>query len=93
MFTPLPTPHEVASITQRGGPYGIAYDAARDRLWVASSGTNEVIGYDMSEPTPRVLQRFSTVQNPYTLGVDANSGRLFVAGGSAGVVQVIDSAG
>jgi DNA-binding beta-propeller fold protein YncE len=93
VFTPLPTPHEVASITQRGGPYGIAYDAARDRLWVASSGTNEVVGYDMSEPTPRVLQRFSTVQNPYTLGVDANNGRLFVAGGSAGVVQVIDSAG
>ena len=46
VFTPLPTPHEVASITQRGGPYGIAYDAARDRLWVASSGTNEVVGYD-----------------------------------------------
>jgi hypothetical protein len=47
----------------------------------------------MSEPTPRVLQRFSTVQNPYTLGVDANSGRLYVAGDWAGVVQVIDSAG
>ncbi len=82
----------MASVSQPGGPYGIAYDAARDRFWVASSGTNEVIGYDMSEPTPRRVQRFATVQNPYTLGVDSQSGRLFVAGVSAGVVQVIDVA-
>jgi DNA-binding beta-propeller fold protein YncE len=93
VFTVLPTPREVATIAQRGGPYGIAYDGARDRLWVASSGTNEVIGYDMSGPAPVLQQRFSTVQNPYTVGVDATSGRLYVAGVSAGVVQVIDSAG
>ncbi len=93
VFTVLPTPREVATIAQRGGPYGIAYDGARDRLWVASSGTNEVIGYDMSGPTPVLQQRFSTVRNPYTVGVDATSGRLYVAGVSAGVVQVIDSAG
>jgi DNA-binding beta-propeller fold protein YncE len=92
VFAPLPAPRQVAGISQSGGPYGIAYDAARDRLWVASSGTNEVIGYDMSEPTPRRVQRFATVQNPYTLGVDSQSGRLFVAGVSAGVVQVIDVA-
>jgi DNA-binding beta-propeller fold protein YncE len=92
VFAPLPTPREVASVTQPGGPYGIGYDTVRDRLWVASSGTNEVIGYDMSEPNPRQVQRFSTVQNPYTVGVDARSGRLFVAGVSAGVVQVIDAA-
>jgi DNA-binding beta-propeller fold protein YncE len=91
VFTPLPAPREVASIAQPGGPYGIAYDTARDRLWVASSGTNEVIGYDMSEPNPRQVQRFPTVQNPYSLGVDSDTGRLFVAGVSGGVVQVIDT--
>ena len=90
VFTVLPAPREVSRVAQRGGPYGIAYDAARDRLWVASSGTNELVGYDMSEPTPVVLQRFTTVQNPYTVGVDAKTGRLYVAGVSAGVVQVID---
>ncbi len=92
VFTPLPTPREVASVAQPGAPYGVAYDGVRDRLWVTSSGTNEVVGYDMSEPKPREVQRFSTVQNPYTVGVDTNSGRLFVAGVSAGVVQVIDAA-
>jgi DNA-binding beta-propeller fold protein YncE len=90
VFTALPTPHEVARVAQPGGPYGIAYDSGRDRLWVASSGSNEVIGYDMGEPTPRQVLRFSTVQNPYTVGVDSTSGRLFVAGVTGGVVQIID---
>jgi DNA-binding beta-propeller fold protein YncE len=91
VFEPLPTPHQVGEVTQPGGPYGIAYDPTRDLLWVASSGTNEVVGYDMSQPTPREVRRLPTVQNPYTLGVDANTGRLFIAGVTGGVVQVVDT--
>lgn len=83
-------PRQIAEIAQPGGPYGIAYDPARDRLWVASSGTNEVVGYDMAEATPRVVDRITTVQNPYTLGVDTETGRLFIAGVTAGVVQIVD---
>ncbi len=49
VFEPLPTPHQVGEVAQPGGPYGIAYDPTRDLLWVASSGTNEVVGYDMSQ--------------------------------------------
>ncbi|MCW2686559.1 MAG: putative lipoprotein [Mycobacterium sp.] len=90
VFTPLPAPREVASVAQAGGPYGIAYDPTRDRLWVASSGTNDVVGYDMAEPTPREVQRIPTVQNPYTLGVDATTGRLFIAGVSGGRLQIVD---
>lgn len=90
VFAPLPTPREVGSVPQPGGPYGIAYDGVRDRLWVASSGTNEVIGYDMAQPTPREVQRIATVQNPYTLGVDSQTGRLFIAGQAAGVLQIVD---
>ncbi len=90
VFEPLPTPHQVGEVAQPGGPYGIAYDWTRDLLWVASSGTNEVIGYDMSQPTPREVRRLPTVQNPYSLGVDANTGRLFVAGVTDGAVQVVD---
>ncbi|MDT5097835.1 MAG: hypothetical protein QOC76_1572 [Mycobacterium sp.] len=90
VFEPLPTPHQVGEVAQPGGPYGITYDPTRDLLWVASSGTNEVVGYDVSQPTPREVSRFPTVQNPYTLGVDANTGRLFIAGVTGGVVQVVD---
>ncbi|CAN5376760.1 hypothetical protein BH09ACT7_BH09ACT7_54090 [soil metagenome] len=85
-------PRKVAHVAQPGGPYGIAYDPNRDRLWVASSGTNEVVGYDMASETPREVQRFATVQNPYTVGVDATTGKLFVAGVTGGVVQIIDVA-
>jgi hypothetical protein len=80
----------VGEVAQPGGPYGITYDATRDLLWVASSGTNEVVGYDMSQPTPREVRRLRTVQNPYTLGVDANTGTLFIAGVTGGVLQVVD---
>jgi DNA-binding beta-propeller fold protein YncE len=90
VFEPLPTPHQVGEVAQPGGPYGIAYDPTRDLLWVASSGSNEVVGYDMSQPTPREVHRVATVQNPYTLGVDATTGRLFIAGVTGGVVQVVD---
>jgi DNA-binding beta-propeller fold protein YncE len=90
VFTPRPKPVQVGEVAQPGAPYGVAYDAVRDRLWVASSGTNEVVGYDMTDPTPREVARIPTVQNPYTLGVDATTGRLFIAGVTAGVVQIVD---
>jgi DNA-binding beta-propeller fold protein YncE len=90
VFVPQPTPREVATAAQPGGPYGIAYDATRDRLWVTSTGTNEVVGYDMTDATPREVRRLPTVQNPNTLGVDATTGRLFVAGVPGGVIQIID---
>ncbi len=90
VFDPLPTPREVATVAQPGGPYGIAYDPARDQLWVASSGGNELVGYDMSQPAPREIRRIPTVQDPYTVGVDPRTGRLFVAGVTVGVVQVVD---
>ena len=83
-------PSQIAEIAHPGGPYGIAYDPTRDRLWVASSGINEVIGYDMTDATPREVARIPTVQNPYTVGVDAETGRLFIAGVTAGVVQIVD---
>lgn len=80
----------MASTSQAGGPYGLAYDPQRDRLWVASSGTNRVIGYDMTQPTPREVMEIPAVQNPYSVGVDPTTGRLFVAGVSGGQVQIVD---
>jgi hypothetical protein len=59
---------------------------------VTSSGTNEVVGYDMSGPTPQERQRLSTVQNPYTVGVDSTTGRLFIASASGGLLQIVDPA-
>ncbi|MCP9273442.1 NHL repeat-containing protein [Mycolicibacterium arenosum] len=83
-------PREIASVPQPGGPYGITYDPTRDEVWVASSGTNEVVGYSMASETPREIRRIATVQNPYTLGVDATTGRLFIAGVTGGVIQIVE---
>lgn len=91
VFTPLPAPRQVAAVAQAGGPYGIAYDPVRDLLWVASSGRNEVVGYDMTAASPREVHRVPTVQNPYTLGVDATTGRLFIAGVTGGILQIVDA--
>ena len=90
VFTPQPSPAQVGLVGQVGNPYGIAYDPVRDRLWVASSGTNQVVGYDMTDAIPREVARIATVQNPYTLGVDDTTGRLFIAGVTTGVVQIVD---
>jgi DNA-binding beta-propeller fold protein YncE len=90
VFMPRPSPTEVGVIAQPGSPYGMAYDPVRDRVWVASSGTNEVVGYDMASDTPHEVARMATVQNPYTLGVDSTTGRLFIAGVTGGVVQIVD---
>jgi DNA-binding beta-propeller fold protein YncE len=90
VFTPRPSPAQVGVVAQPGNPYGIAYDPVRDRLWVASSGTNEVVGYDMADATPREVARIPTFQNPYTLGVDSTTGRLFIAGVTGGVVQGVE---
>ncbi|GAB7141999.1 YncE family protein [Mycobacterium riyadhense] len=90
VFNPLPTPREIGSAAQPGGPYGMAYDPTRERLWVASSGTNDVIGYSLAEQTPQQVARIPSVQNAYSLGVDSVTGRLFIAGVTGGVVQVID---
>ncbi len=90
VFSDEPDLAEVGKVDQPGGPYGIAYDPVHDRVWVTSSGTNEVVGYDMSGPTPREMMRLPTVQNPYTVGVDSDTGRLFIAGVTGGVVQIVD---
>jgi hypothetical protein len=57
---------------------------------VTSSGTNEVVGYDMTHPKPREVARLATLQNPYSLGVDSATGRPFVAGVATGQIQIID---
>lgn len=73
-----------------GSPYGIAYDTARDRLWVTLTGKNEVVGLDVSGSVPREVARFRTVRQPNTVAVDSATGRVFVAGRTGGQLELID---
>lgn len=74
-----------------GTPYGLTYDGVHDLAWVTLTATNEVVGFDLSAGQPREVARFPTVRQPNTVAVDPESGRVFVLGRTAGVLQTIQS--
>ncbi|WP_291410849.1 hypothetical protein [Actinophytocola sp.] len=72
-----------------GAPYGLAYDAKRDLVWVTLTGTNEVVGFDVADGQPEEKFRFPTVEQPDTVAVDPDSGRVVVASATGKGIQVI----
>jgi DNA-binding beta-propeller fold protein YncE len=90
VYSPPPQAAQIAQVAVPGQPYGITYDDERDRLWVTVTGANQVVGYDMSEATPREIVRLPTVRQADTVAVDPTTGRLFVTGTTDGTVEIID---
>jgi DNA-binding beta-propeller fold protein YncE len=74
-----------------GAPYAIAYDSERDLAWVTLTETNEVVGYDVAGGEPEEKYRYPTVSQPNTVAVDPSTGRVVVASGTGGGIQVIAS--
>ncbi len=62
-----------------GGPYAIALDTEKGRLWVTFTGTNEVAELP-SHGRPRELRRFPTVRQPNAVSVDSATHRVRVVG-------------
>ena len=89
-FTAEPELHQVSDFPLAGQPYGLAYDQARDRLWVTLTGRNQVVALDLAGGRPRELVRYPTVRQPNTVAVDAGTGRVFVTGTADGTLQLID---
>jgi len=81
---------QLARLELPGSPYGLAYDARHDRVWVTLTARNEVVEIDATASPPTVLNRFPTVRQPNTVAVDAATGRLFVTGTADGVLQLVD---
>lgn len=73
-----------------GTPYGVAYDATADVLWVTLTARNEIVGMDLSGEQPAEVARFPTVRQPNTVAVDPVSGRLWIASRTTGELQTID---
>ncbi|MBW0106126.1 YncE family protein [Pseudonocardia sp. KRD291] len=90
VYDPSGTPRQIAALSVPGEPYGITYDPVRDRLWVTVTATNQLIGYDMTNPEPREIARIPTVRQANTVAVDPDTGRLFVTGTNDGVVQIVE---
>ena len=84
---------QVAKVNTPGKPYGLAYDAARRRLYVTLTALNLVRLIDISDATkPRILGDVPTVQQPNSVAVNPRSGDVLVTGsdpdGSSGL-QII----
>jgi len=90
VYQPPPQAAQLTRTALPGIPYGITYDPVRDRLWVTLTAANQVVAYDMSQPTPREIERLPTAAQPYTVAVDSTTGRLFVTATGQGAVEIID---
>jgi DNA-binding beta-propeller fold protein YncE len=73
-----------------GAPYGIALDLKRDQLWVSLTAENRLVLFDLKSGVPRKTADYATVRQPNSVAVDLASGRVFVAGRTEEVLQVID---
>ena len=76
-------------VALEGGPYGLAVDRERGRLWVTLTETNEVVELT-GGARPRILNTYPAVRQPNTVAVDERSGRVFVTGTADGVLQLLD---
>lgn len=74
-----------------GAPYGIALDAARNRLWITETARNRLIGYQLTTKRAHRRWSFPTVRQPNSVAVDPRTGRVFVASASAGTLELIDA--
>lgn len=90
LYETTPEVRQVRTVPLDGGPYGVAYDQTRDRLWVSLTGRNELVGFDLTTEPPTPFARWPTVRQPNTVAVDASTGRVFITGTADGVLQYLD---
>jgi DNA-binding beta-propeller fold protein YncE len=72
-----------------GSPYGLAYDARRHAVWVTATGRNALVEVSATA-RPRVLRTFATVRQADSVAVDPATGRVYVAGWRAGVLELLN---
>ncbi|MGU3433154.1 hypothetical protein ACNHUS_09045 [Actinomycetes bacterium M1A6_2h] len=72
-----------------GSPFAVAFDTTTGIIWVTSTATNEVAGFDVSSGIGVETARFPTVRQPDSLAVDSQSGDLFVGSSDGQGIQRI----
>jgi hypothetical protein len=61
-----------------GGPYAIAYDPSRDRVWITLLERDELVGLDVAGGEPIERVRVPAVRRPGSVAVDPVTGTVFV---------------
>ena len=70
-------------------PYAVAYDDTADRAWVTLTGTNEVVGFDLSSGVGVETARYPTVRQPNSVSVDTVNGDLLIGSATGDGLQQI----
>ena len=70
-------------------PYALAYDERSDTVWLTLTGSNEVVGFDLSTGIPEEVGRFATVRQPNSLTIDSRTGDMFVGSATGDGLQRI----
>jgi len=89
-YATRPALRRLARLSLPGGPYGVAIDPQRGRLWVTLTAKDELVELSIERGAPSVLRTFPTGRQPNTLAVDPRTGRVLVADAGAGSVELID---
>jgi hypothetical protein len=79
VFRTRPELELVRRVFLPGGPYAIALDEERLRLWVTLTGTNEIAELP-AHGRPSELRRLGTVRQPKAVAVDSRTHRVRVGG-------------
>jgi hypothetical protein len=69
-----------------GGPYGLALDPVRRRLFVTLPARNELVEL-IAHGRPHVLRRWPTVRQPNAVTVDERTGTVLVTGHAGRVLE------
>lgn len=70
-----------------GAPYGIAYDAATNIVWMTLTAANQVVGLDVKGGEPQERYRFDTVTQPNSVAVDSATGVVLVGSANGAGLQ------
>ena len=70
-------------------PYGLAEDPVTGLLWVTLTETNQLVGLDVGQDTPTLVDRYPTARQPNTVAIAPRSRELWVTGTADGVLQRI----
>ncbi|MCX4092888.1 YncE family protein [Nocardia sp. alder85J] len=70
-------------------PYALAYDQRSETVWVTMTGSNEVVGFDLSTGIPEEVGRFATVRQPDSVTIDDRTGDMFVGSATGDGLQRI----
>ena len=84
-------PRLLATLSLPGGPYGLAADIKRHRLWVALSGRNQLVLLDLgAKKLTEQGPRYATVQQPNSVAVSETTGEVVIAGATPeGTLQLL----